>query len=68
VIFMPQWIADGDDVGPWRVGITRPQVLGQGARGLGNNLNRAFGDPAKAVATSASAIPRRPGLTSRSTA
>ena len=47
VIFMPQRIADGDDVGPWRFWITRPQLLRQGARGLGNDLDRALGDPAK---------------------
>jgi hypothetical protein len=47
---MPQRIADSDDVGPRRVGITRPQLLGQGARRLGNNLDRAFRDAAKTVA------------------
>ena len=47
---MAQWIADGDNVGPGCAGITRPQVLGKGARRLGNNLDRAFGRPAKAVA------------------
>jgi hypothetical protein len=50
MVFMPQRIADSDDVGPRRVGITRPQFLGQGARRLGNNLDRAFRDPAKTVA------------------
>jgi hypothetical protein len=43
-------IADGDNVGPRGIGITRPQFLGQGTRGLGNNLDCAFGDAAKAVA------------------
>src|SRR6266849_2037284 len=46
---MPQWITDGDDVGPRRVGITRPQVRGKGTRRLRNDLDRAFGNPAKAV-------------------
>jgi hypothetical protein len=49
MIFMPQRIADGDDVGPWRIGIARPQVFGQGTRGLGNDLDRAFGNPTKGV-------------------
>src|SRR4051794_13540412 len=47
---MPQRIADSDDVGPRRLGITRPKFCGESPRRLGNNLDRAVGGPAKAVA------------------
>jgi hypothetical protein len=50
VVFVPQRIADSDNIRPRRVGITRPQFLRQGARRFGNNLDRAFRDAAKTVA------------------
>jgi hypothetical protein len=48
MIFMPQRIADADDIGPRRVRITRPQFIRKGPRRLRNNLDRALGNAAKA--------------------
>jgi hypothetical protein len=50
MIFMPQRVADADDVGPGRVGITRSQFFRKRPRRLGNNLDCALGNAAKAVA------------------
>jgi hypothetical protein len=47
---MPQWIADGDDIGSRSVEITLPQFLGKGPRRFGSNLDCALGNAAKAVA------------------
>jgi hypothetical protein len=50
MIFMPQRIADRDDISPRRFGITPAQFLRKGPRRLRNNLDRALGNAAKAVA------------------
>jgi hypothetical protein len=50
MIFMPQRISYGDDVGPGRIAMPCPQVFWKCARRFGNNLYRPLGDPPQRVA------------------